>query len=184
MKQWNGKMAKATLLFVLNLVQTHTHFLLVSKKQTVLVSVSIDSRKNITCNNESGTCSLIFYLKKIRVYYIIQKCLIELEAEVRMMLDRVQALEDRYEKLNELLSDPDVISDSNKLRDYSKEQSDLEETVVCYRNFKDVKQELTDAEAMLEDDLDEDMEEMVKMDITELTTKLGELEEQLKILLL
>src|SRR5699024_5049735 len=73
---------------------------------------------------------------------------------------------------------------SNKLRDYSKEQSDLEETVVCYRNFKDVKQELTDAEAMLEDDLDQDMEEMVKMEITELTTKLGELEEQLKVLLL
>jgi len=107
-----------------------------------------------------------------------------LEVEVRRMLDRVQALEDRYEKLNELLSDPEVISDSNKLRDYSKEQSDLEETVVCYRNFKDVKQELTDAEAMLEDDLDEDMEEMVRMEITELTTKLGELEEQLKILLL
>src|SRR5699024_2053462 len=87
----------------------------------------------------------------------------ELEAEVRMMLDRVQALEDRYEKLNELLSDPDVISDSNKLRDYSKEQSDLEETVVCYRNFKDVKQELTDAEAMLEDDLDQEMEEQLKI---------------------
>src|SRR5699024_8036486 len=61
-KQWNGKMATATLLFVLKLVQTHTHFILVSKKQTVLVAVSIDSRKNITCNNESGTCSLIFYL--------------------------------------------------------------------------------------------------------------------------
>ncbi|MEC0303738.1 peptide chain release factor 1, partial [Terribacillus saccharophilus] len=38
------------------------------------------------------------------------------------MLDRLQALEDRYEKLNELLSDPDVISDTNKLREFSKEQ--------------------------------------------------------------
>src|SRR5699024_4031176 len=108
----------------------------------------------------------------------------KLEAEVRMMLDRVQTLADRYEKLNELLSYPNMISDSNKLLYYSKEQSDLEETVVCYRNFKDVKQELRDAEAMLEDDLDQDMEEMVKMEITELTTKLGELEEQLKMLLL
>src|SRR5699024_4145312 len=184
MKQWNGKMATATLLFVLKVVQTHTHFILVSKKQTVLVAVSIDSRKNITCNNESGTCSLLFYFYKIRVYYIIQKCLMELEAEVRMMLDRVQALEDRYEKLNELLSDQDVISDSNKLRDNYKEQKGLEETVLSYRNFTDVKQELTDAEAMLEDDLDQDIEEMVKMEIAELTTKLGELEEQLKILLL
>src|SRR5699024_4940791 len=117
-------------------------------------------------------------------YYIIQKCLMVLEAEVRMILDRVQAIGERYEKLNELLSDPDVISDSNKLQDYSKAQSDLEETVVCARDSSEANQDLTDAEAMLEDDLDQDMEEMVKMEITELTTKLGELEEQLKILLL
>lgn len=35
------------------------------------------------------------------------------------MLDRLQALVDRYEKLSELLCDPDVASDSKKLRDYS-----------------------------------------------------------------
>ena len=34
------------------------------------------------------------------------------------MFDRLQAVEDRYERLNELLSDPDVVSDSNKLREY------------------------------------------------------------------
>src|SRR5699024_12379192 len=104
MKQWNGKMATATLLFVLKLVQTHTRFILVSKKQTVLVAVSIDSRTNITCNNESGTCSLILYLYKIRVYYIIQKCLMELAPEVRMMWDRVQALDDSDQTSSDWLS--------------------------------------------------------------------------------
>ncbi|MGQ0419723.1 PCRF domain-containing protein, partial [Bacillus sp. HC-Mk] len=48
------------------------------------------------------------------------------------MLDRLQAVENRYEKLNELLSDPAIISDSNKLREYSKEQSDIQETVEVY----------------------------------------------------
>ncbi|WP_125778557.1 PCRF domain-containing protein, partial [Bacillus sp. STP3] len=67
------------------------------------------------------------------------------------MLDRLQAVENRYEKLNELLSDPAIISDSNKLREYSKEQSDIQETVEVYREYKDVREQLKDAKAMLED---------------------------------
>lgn len=78
------------------------------------------------------------------------------------MLDRLQAVENRYEKLNELLSDPAIISDSNKLREYSKEQSDIQETVEVYREYKDVREQLKDAKAMLEDKLDAEMREMVK----------------------
>lgn len=100
------------------------------------------------------------------------------------MLDRLQNLEDRYMKLNQLLSDPEVISDSNKIRDYSKEQSDIQDAVMCYREYKTTKEELDGAKLMLEDDMDEDMEEMVQLEISELEEKLVELEEELKVLLL
>ncbi|MCT2538294.1 peptide chain release factor 1 [Aquibacillus koreensis] len=100
------------------------------------------------------------------------------------MLDRLQSLEDRYDKLNELLSDPDVISDTKKLREYSKEQSDLEDIIQAYREYKEVTSELDDAKVMLEDKLDNDMYEMVKMEISELQEKKVELEERLRILLL
>ncbi|WP_459502047.1 peptide chain release factor 1 [Bacillus sp. C1] len=99
------------------------------------------------------------------------------------MLDRLQAVEDRYEKLNELLSDPAIISDSNKLREYSKEQSDMQETVEVYREYKDVREQLKDAKAMLEDKLDADMREMVKEEVSELEGQEKELSERLKILL-
>ncbi|MEH3070530.1 MULTISPECIES: peptide chain release factor 1 [Bacillus] len=99
------------------------------------------------------------------------------------MLDRLQAVEDRYEKLNELLSDPEVISDTNKLREYSKEQSDMQETVEVYREYKDVREQLRDAKAMLEDKLDADMREMVKEEVSELEGQDKELSERLKILL-
>ncbi|WP_410984968.1 peptide chain release factor 1 [Bacillus cereus] len=99
------------------------------------------------------------------------------------MLDRLQAVEDRYEKLNELLSDPEVISDSNKLREYSKEQSDIQETVEVYREYKDVREQLRDAKAMLEDKLDADMREMVKEEVSKLEGQEKELSERLKILL-
>lgn len=100
------------------------------------------------------------------------------------MLDRLQLLEERYEKLNELLSDPDVVSDINKLRDYSKEQSDLEKVVTVYRDYKNTVKQLDDAKVMIEDELDEEMVEMVQMEIDELTENQTALNEELKILLI
>ncbi len=99
------------------------------------------------------------------------------------VLDRLQAVENRYEKLNELLSDPAIISDSNKLREYSKEQSDIQETVEVYREYKDVREQLKDAKAMLEDKLDAEMRDMVKEEVSELEGQDKELSERLKILL-
>ncbi|MCM3123741.1 MULTISPECIES: peptide chain release factor 1 [unclassified Mesobacillus] len=99
------------------------------------------------------------------------------------MFDRLQAVEDRYERLNELLSDPEVVNDSKKLREYSKEQSDIQETVMAYREYKEVKEQLADAKAMLEEKLDADMREMVKDEISELEPRIEELEARIKILL-
>lgn len=100
------------------------------------------------------------------------------------MFDRLQAVEDRYEKLNELLSDPDVVSDSKKLAKYSKEQSDIQETVEVYREYKSAKEQLADAKEMLEDKLDADMKEMVKEEVSELEKQIVNYEERLRILLI
>lgn len=100
------------------------------------------------------------------------------------MLDQLQKLEDRYNTLNEWLSDPEIVKDPNKLRDYSKEQSDLEDTVIVFRKYKQAKSELKDAEIMLEDDLDEEMTEMAKMEVEELNSQIEQQEEDLKVLLL
>ncbi|GEM05351.1 peptide chain release factor 1 [Halolactibacillus miurensis] len=100
------------------------------------------------------------------------------------MLDKLQALEARYEKLNELLSDPDVISDTNKLREYSKEQSDLSDIVATYREYRDVSEQLAGAKEMLDGEKDPDMREMVQMEIDELSPQIPEYEEKLKVLML
>ncbi|GAA3318785.1 hypothetical protein GCM10020331_023000 [Ectobacillus funiculus] len=100
------------------------------------------------------------------------------------MLDRLQAVEDRYDKLNELLSDPAIVNDPKKLREYSKEQSDIQETVEVYREYKSVREQLKDAKAMLEDKLDADMREMVKEEVSELEKQEAELAGRLKKILL
>lgn len=100
------------------------------------------------------------------------------------MFDRLQSVEDRYDKLNELLSDPDVVNDLNKLRQYSKEQSDLQNTVDAYREYKEVKSQYKDAKIMLDDKLDADMREMVKEEVNDLEAQIVELEVRLKVLLI
>lgn len=101
-----------------------------------------------------------------------------------MMLDRLQSLADRYEKLSELLCDPDVANDTKKLRDLSKEQSDLQEPYEAYMEYKTVVSELDGAKAMMQEKLDDEMREMVKMEIDELSQRQKELEEKIRILLL
>lgn len=100
------------------------------------------------------------------------------------VLNRLSAVEERYEEVTNLLCDPDVINDTKKLRELSKEQSSLEETVTVYREYKSVVQQLEDAKAMFEEKLDDEMREMVKMEISDLTERKEQLEQKLKILLL
>ncbi|EGA88234.1 peptide chain release factor 1 [Planococcus donghaensis MPA1U2] len=100
------------------------------------------------------------------------------------MFDRLQSVEDRYDRLNELLSDPDIVSDTNKLRDYSKEQSDLQETVETYREYKDLTTQLTEAKAMFDEKMDADMREMVKEEVNELEQQVSVVEERLHKLLI
>ncbi len=101
-----------------------------------------------------------------------------------MMLDRLQALADRYEKLSELLCDPDVAADPKKLRDYSKEQSDLQDAYAAYTEYKNTIEQLNDAKAMQAERLDDEMREMVKLEIEELTARQTELEERIRVLML
>ncbi|MCC3377199.1 peptide chain release factor 1 [Cohnella sp. REN36] len=100
------------------------------------------------------------------------------------MLDRLQVLADRYEKLSELLCDPDVMNDSSRLRSYAKEQSDLEEPYQAYLEYKQVVEQLDAAKAMLDEKLDEEMRDMVKMEIEELAERKTSLEERVRFLLL
>jgi len=100
------------------------------------------------------------------------------------VLDRLQALADRYEKLSELLCDPDVSSDPKRLRDLSKEQSDLQDAYDAYTEYKQVSQQLDEAKEMLGEKLDDEMREMVKMEVDELSERKVELEEKVRVLLL
>lgn len=100
------------------------------------------------------------------------------------MFDQLAIVEERYEQLNEMLSDPDVVNDSDKLRKYSKEQADLQKTVEVYRSYKSKKEELEDIEEMLKETSDKEEVDMLKEESASLKAELPEMEEELKILLI
>lgn len=100
------------------------------------------------------------------------------------MFDQLDIVEERYEQLNELLSDPEVVSDSNLLRKYSKEQSELQKTVEVYRQYKQVKEDAEEIELMLAETDDADEVEMLKEEASALKAEVPELEERLKLLLI
>ena len=97
------------------------------------------------------------------------------------MLEKLEAVEARYEELNKLISDPAVISDQNSFKKYMKEQSGLVDVVEKYREYKKTKQNMDDAEEMMSDP---EMKEMAEVEYYESKEKLQVLEEELKILLL
>ena len=100
------------------------------------------------------------------------------------MFDQLQALEDRYEELGELLSDPDVIADTKRFMALSKEEASTRETVECYRQYKKVVAGIADDEEILKEESDSDILEMAKEELSELKKEKVELEEKIKILLL
>lgn len=100
------------------------------------------------------------------------------------LFDRLQMLADRYEELGELLSDPDVIADSKRFMELSKEMADLRKTVEKYEKYKQVVQQIKDDEEMLSAGLDDEMAAMVKEELSDSKNEKQKLEQEIKILLL
>lgn len=100
------------------------------------------------------------------------------------MFDQLDIVEERYEQLNEMLSDPEIVNDPDKLRKYSKEQVDLQKTVDVYRDYKSKKEEVAEIDEMLTETDDKEEIEMLKEEASGLKSELPELEEQLKFLLI
>lgn len=100
------------------------------------------------------------------------------------MFDRLDDLLLRYEDLMAELNNPAVAEDQKKFRKIMKEQADLAPLVDTYRQYKQANQDVEDSLALLEEESDEEMREMAKEELTDAKKRIGELEQELKILLL
>ena len=97
------------------------------------------------------------------------------------MFQKLEAVEKRYEELNKLISDPEVISKQNEWKELMKEHSDLVDIVEKYREYKKTEAAMKEAEEMLSD---KDLKDLAEMQMQECRDKLPKIEEELKILLI
>ena len=96
------------------------------------------------------------------------------------MFERLDAIVAKYNELQNDLTNPDIISDYNKLKTLSKEASDLEQTVTKYQEYKDTVNSIEEAKSLMKDP---ELKEMAELELEELKNKLETLTKELEILL-
>ncbi|MCW6659590.1 peptide chain release factor 1 [Aerococcaceae bacterium NML191292] len=99
------------------------------------------------------------------------------------MFEQLDTLIFRFDELHELLSDPEVIADTNRLRELTIEEADLSPKIIKIKRYKQVQQEIADTEEMLSEGLDSDMAEMAKAELADLKQERVTLEEEIKLMM-
>ena len=100
------------------------------------------------------------------------------------MLEKLQAVEDKFLELESLISDPDVIADMSCWQKYSKEHASLAPIVEKFREYKEVVKGIDEAKAMFDESLDDEMRKFVEEELAELKAQKEVLDNELPILLL
>jgi peptide chain release factor 1 len=100
------------------------------------------------------------------------------------MLDLLNKIEEKYQEMTTLLSDPAVISDRNRYKKVAKEHNELSEIVSLSSEYKKLLHSIEEDEKIRQDSKDEELVEMAKAELEELYLQKLELEEKLKFLLL
>jgi peptide chain release factor 1 len=101
-----------------------------------------------------------------------------------MLTQRLAAIEKRYQDLEGLLADPEVIRDQEQYTKYRKEHAELSPVVQAFRRYRQVAGELADNQGLLKEEADEEMKELVREEIQHLKEEAARLEEELRFLLL
>ena len=100
------------------------------------------------------------------------------------MFDKLEDLLRRYDEIMNELAEPGVTDNQNRFRSLMKEQSDLTPIVEAYKKYKKAKQDIEDSLAMLDEETDNDMKEMLKEELATAKDSVEKLEQELKVLLL
>lgn len=101
-----------------------------------------------------------------------------------MFLDKLAFTEGKYEELAIKISDPEVMAKQSEWRKLCKEHSELEIVVNVYKEYKKVMEDLEANKEMLADENDKEMKDMMQEEISALSTRQEELENDIQILLL
>ncbi|MDC1494003.1 peptide chain release factor 1, partial [Schleiferiaceae bacterium] len=100
------------------------------------------------------------------------------------MLDKLNVIFQRFNEVNDLIIQPDVISDGKRYVQLNREYKNLKPLVEVREQFLEMSSRIEEAKNVLKEEKDADFREMAKMELDELEPAFEALEEEVKILLL
>lgn len=98
------------------------------------------------------------------------------------MWEKLEGIENRYEEIAQRMADPEIVSDLDRLAELAREHAELKEIVALYRQYRQARAELDQAESLLEDS-DPELRELAEAEVARLREHLDNLEVQLRQLL-
>lgn len=101
------------------------------------------------------------------------------------MFQELKAVEEKYNQITALLSDPNISSNPQKIKDLARERAELEPLVKKYEEYKKVQKDLEESRAILSDpQADQELKRLAEAELDQLKEKKEELEKELKKMLL
>ncbi len=97
------------------------------------------------------------------------------------MLDKLEDINKRFIEVSKLIVDPEIISDMKQYIQLNKEYKDLEPIIEVYKTYKNILSNIESSKEMLKDD---EMKDMAKQEIEDLSNEKDILEENIKVLLI
>jgi len=100
------------------------------------------------------------------------------------MLKKLEAVAEKYDELTRLLSDPGVAANHQQYQKYSIERAGIEEVVLRYREYKNVRRQIEESEEITKDKgADPELRAMAEAEVKELQPRIVQMEQELRILL-
>lgn len=100
------------------------------------------------------------------------------------MLDKLEAIKDRFEEVSQLLIQPDAMSDMKRFKTLNKEYKDLEKIVTEYKKYQNLLGNIENAKQVIATEKDEEFREMAKEELDELLPQREVMEEAIKEMLI
>jgi peptide chain release factor 1 len=118
---------------------------------------------------------LFYYLCTLKINCIMAN---------NMILERLEGVKSRFIEVGDLLTQPDILSDMKKYVRLNKEYKDLLPIIQSYERYKLALSNITSTKEILATEKDEEMREMAKNELDELTSHIPEMEEEIKMLII
>jgi peptide chain release factor 1 len=101
-----------------------------------------------------------------------------------IILERLEGVKLRFEEISQQIIDPGVINDVKKYIQLNKEYRNLEPIIQTLEQYKNVVSNIEQAKDMLANEKDEEMRNMAKLELDDLSGQVTPLEERIQLLLL